>query len=257
MITANGLRVLISAGAQGIGLAMARAFAEAGAHVHVCDSNQRAIDELGASGLPISASQCDVTDRLGVERMFASALEHLGGLDTLINNAGIPGPTGRVDEIAPNEWDRTLAVNITGQYNLARLAVPELIKSERASIICISSAAGRLAFPKRSAYAASKWAVVGFVKTLASELGELGIRVNAILPGMVDGPRIQGVIEAKAKAAGQSSGEILEQGLAGMSVKRMVDPHEVAAAAMFLASDGARAISGEAIGVDNGLRYMV
>lgn len=257
MSLAKGLRVLISAGAQGIGLEMARAFVEAGARVHVCDSNAAAIEAVVASPLPISATHCDVTDRAGVEAMFATAMNVLGGLDTLVNNAGISGPTGRVDEIAPEDWDRTLAVNITGQYNLTRHAVPELIKSDCGSILCISSAAGRVAYPNRSPYAASKWAVVGFMKTIAAELGEYGIRVNAILPGMVDGPRLRAVVEAKATAAGLSSAEVVEQGLAGTAIKKLVSADDVASLAVFLTSASGRAISGQAIGVDSGLQYMV
>jgi NAD(P)-dependent dehydrogenase (short-subunit alcohol dehydrogenase family) len=257
MSLADGLRVLITAGAQGIGLEMARAFVQAGARVHVCDSNKRAIEALATSMPMIGATQCDVTDRAGLDAMVALAVARLGGLDTLVNNAGISGPTGRVDEIAPEEWDRTIAVNITGQYNLTRLAVPHLVKSDCASILCISSAAGRVAFPNRAPYAASKWAVVGFMKTIAAELGEFGIRANAILPGMVDGPRLQAVMAAKAKAANLTPEEVVQRGLAGTAIKKLVDPEDVSALAVFLASRSGHSINGQAIGVDNGLRYMV
>src|SRR6185503_16851485 len=130
------------------------------------------------------------------------ALAALKGLDVLVNNAGIAGPTGKVDEIAPEDWDRCLGVDITGQFNCTRLAVPHLRRSQNASIVNLSSAAGRLGFPMRTAYSSSKWAVVGFTKSLAIELGAEGIRVNAILPGIVERDRIRRVFEAKAKARG-------------------------------------------------------
>lgn len=253
----DGYRVLVTAGAKGIGLEIARAFAEAGAKVHVCDVNRAALAALASEAVPISSTSCDVADRDQVGVMMAEALGALGGLDVLINNAGIAGPTGRVDRILPEEWDRTLAVNITGHFNVARLAVSELAKSRRSSIICISSAAGRLAFPNRSAYAASKWSVVGFMKTIAAELGDLGIRVNAILPGMVDGPRLQSVLAAKAAEAGLTQEQIERNATAGLSIRSLVAPEKIATTALFLASEFGNAINGQAIAVDNDTHYMV
>jgi NAD(P)-dependent dehydrogenase (short-subunit alcohol dehydrogenase family) len=253
----DGYRVLVTAGANGIGLAIARAFASCGAHVHVCDVNRDALAALKSGPERISSTYCDVADRTQVDTMMAAALESLGGLDVLINNAGIAGPTGRVDRIAPADWDRTLDVNITGQFNVTRLAIPELANGQRSSIVCISSAAGRLAFPNRSAYAASKWAVIGFMKTIAAELGDIGIRVNAILPGMVDGARLKAVVAAKAIEAATSTEEILGRATAGMSIKSLVAPQDVAATALFLASGLANAINGQAIAVDHDTHFMV
>src|ERR1700704_3722861 len=183
----KGLRVLVTAGAGGIGLEIARAFLAEGAQVHVCDVDAKALRTLGLSDPKITRSKADVSDRKQVAKLFKEALATLKGLDVLVNNAGIAGPTGKGDEIAPEDWDRTLAIDITGQFNCARLAVPHLRKSKNASIVNLSSAAGRLGFPLRSPYAASKWAVVGFSKSLAIELGPSGIRVNAIQPGIVAG----------------------------------------------------------------------
>ena len=252
----HGYRVLVTAGASGIGLAIARAFAASGAGVHVCDVDPTALARLGSEPVRITSTQCDVADRFAVQSMVAEAIQTLGGLDVLINNAGIAGPTGRVDQIPPEDWDRTIAVNVTGHFNVTRLAIAELAKGQRSSILCISSVAGRLAFPNRSAYAASKWAVVGFMKTLSAELGVLGIRVNAILPGMVDGPRLQSVLEAKALEAGVTKEDILQHGLAGLSIKSLVPPEKVASTAVFLASQAAAAISGQALSVDNDAHYM-
>jgi NAD(P)-dependent dehydrogenase (short-subunit alcohol dehydrogenase family) len=193
-----GLRVLVTAGAAGIGLEIVRAFLREGARVHVCDVEEVALAALAKAHPEVTASVTDVADRAAVARLFDDALQALGGLDCLVNNAGIAGPTGRVEEISPEDWDRTLAVDITGQFNCARLAVPHLKKS----MFNLASAAGKFGFPLRSPYAAAKWGVVGFTKSLAMELGEFGIRVNAILPGIVEGERIRRVFEAKARERG-------------------------------------------------------
>src|SRR5262249_28041301 len=185
-----GLRVLVTAGGGGVGRGIAPAFGGGGADGHVCDTDAKGLAQLKQNDPKITQSRADVADRSDVARLFEEAVGVLGGLDVVVNNAGIAGPTGRVEEIAPAEWDRCLAVNITGQFNCARLAVPHLRKSKNASIVNLSSAAGRLGFPMRTAYSSSKWAVVGFTKSLAIELGPAGIRVNAIQPGIVEGDRI-------------------------------------------------------------------
>ncbi|TCT07796.1 SDR family oxidoreductase [Aquabacter spiritensis] len=249
-----GLRVVVTAGASGIGLEIARAFAKEGARVVVCDVDAPALDALD-SGL--AGHVCDVSDRAAVDRFMHAALADLGGLDVLVNNAGIAGPTGRVDQIAPEDWDRTLAVDITGHFNVTRLAVPALKASANPSIIGLSSAAGRFGFPLRSPYAASKWAVVGFIKSLAMELGEFGIRANAILPGAVDGPRIRSVFEHKARERNQSVEEVQAQVLATTSLKRLIPPQHLATVAVFLASPLGASISGQAISVDGDTQMLV
>jgi NAD(P)-dependent dehydrogenase (short-subunit alcohol dehydrogenase family) len=200
-----GLRVLVTAGAGGIGLEIVRAFVREGARVHVCDVDDAALDALGRESPAVTRSRTDVSDRAAVARLFDDALQALGGLDCLVNNAGIAGPTGRVEEISPDDWDRTLAINITGHFNCTRLAVPLLKESRNGSIVNLSSAAGKFGFPLRSPYSASKWGVIGVTKTWAMELGEFGIRVNAILPGVVEGERIRRVFGAKARRAASRS----------------------------------------------------
>jgi NAD(P)-dependent dehydrogenase (short-subunit alcohol dehydrogenase family) len=245
-----GLRVLVTAGAAGIGLAIVRAFLREGAKVHVCDVDETALAALAEAHPEVTRSVTDVSDRAQVAKLFDAAVRALGGIDCLVNNAGIAGPTGRVEEIAPEEWDRTLAVNITGQFNCARLGVPHLRKSGNPSMINLSSAAGRFGFPLRSPYAASKWAVIGLTKTLAMELGEFGIRVNAIQPGPVAGERINRVFEAKAKERGIARDEMQRIGLAQMSIKELIQPEQLADMAVYLASPLARTISGQAIAID-------
>jgi NAD(P)-dependent dehydrogenase (short-subunit alcohol dehydrogenase family) len=246
----QGLRVLVTAGAGGIGLEIARSFVREGAKVHICDVDDAALASLATSDPEVTWSRTDVANRTDVTRLFEEALHALGGMDVLVNNAGIAGPTARVDEVDPEDWDRTLQVNITGHFNCARLAVPHLRESDNASIINLSSAAGRFGFPLRSPYAASKWAVVGFTKTLAMELGPLGIRVNAILPGVVEGDRIRRVIGSKAQARGISYEEMEGEFLRHVSLRTAVTPQQIADQIVFLCSPRGRTISGQAISID-------
>jgi NAD(P)-dependent dehydrogenase (short-subunit alcohol dehydrogenase family) len=197
-----------------------------------------------------------VADRADVARFFEEALQALGGLDVLVNNAGIAGPTGRVEEINPEDWDRCLEICLTGQFNCARLAVPHLKQSRNASIINLSSAAGRFGFALRTPYAAAKWGVIGFTKSLSRELGEFGIRVNAILPGLVAGDRIRRVLEAKAQQCGMSFAEMERDALANASLKEYVTPQQLADQIVFLCSPRGRTISGQAIAIDSDLQAL-
>ena len=247
-----GLRVLVTGGASGIGLVIARAFVEAGARVHVCDASQAAIDALQGdpANAPISATLADVADEVAVDRVFEDVDRELGGLDVLLNNAGIAGPTGGIDEIDGDDWEDTVDINLNAQFYFARRAVPRLRKSpDGGAIIAMSSVAGRLGYAFRTPYAATKWAVVGLTKSLAIELGPVGIRVNAIQPGIVRGPRIERVISARAEQLGLSYAEMEKQYLAKISLRRMTTPEEVAALCLFLCSPGGSGISGQAISV--------
>jgi NAD(P)-dependent dehydrogenase (short-subunit alcohol dehydrogenase family) len=191
-----------------------------------------------------------------VARLFETAVKALGGLDVLINNAGIAGPTGRVEDIHPEDWDRCLAVCLTGQYNCARLAIPHLRQSSNASIVNLSSAAGKYGFAMRAPYAAAKWGVIGFTKSLAIELGEAGIRVNAILPGLVAGDRQRRVLEAKAQQLGLSYAEMEARVFSFTSIKEYVTAEQLGDQIVFLCSPRGRTISGQAISVDGDTRML-
>ena len=251
------LRVLVTAGAGGIGAAIARAFHEAGARVHICDIDRSALDRLTQEAPGITASMADASVAADVDAVFADLQGTLGGLDVLVNNAGIAGPTGPIDEIDTAGWERTMAVNLNSQYYFARRAVPLLKQSTtNPCLVSMSSVAGRLGYALRTPYAASKWGIVGLTKSLAIELGPQGIRANAILPGTVAGPRMEGVIAARAAALGTSVEEVRQQYLSKISLRRMVSPEEVAALTLFLCSPAARNISGQAISVDGNVEYI-
>ena len=250
MTQTNQQRVLITAGAGGIGRAIAHAFASAGARVHVCDIDTAALQAVHRELPQLGTSVCDVADRASVQRMMEQAIAQLGALDVLVNNAGIAGPSASVADLDPAAWDAVIRVNLTGTFNVTQLAIPHLKQSAAGSILMMSSLAGRFGYPNRSPYATTKWGLIGLTKTLSRELGEFGIRVNAILPGAVDGPRLQQVFAGRAAVSGRSVEQEQASALANQSLKRFVDPADIAAMAVFLASPAGRSISGQMIPID-------
>jgi NAD(P)-dependent dehydrogenase (short-subunit alcohol dehydrogenase family) len=244
-------RVMITAGASGIGLAAARAFGNAGAAVFVCDIDEAALARLACELPDVKTAVCDVSRRGDVEHMVAAAATALGGLDVLLNNAGISGPTAPVEEMDPDAWDAVMRVNLIGTFNVTRCAIPHLKSSKSGVILNMSSIAGRFGYANRSPYCVSKWGLIGFTKTLSIELGQYGIRVNAILPGPVQGERLEQVFQGRAKLSGRSQEEETELAMSIQSLKRFVDPREVAALCVFLASDAGKSISGQALPIDN------
>src|SRR5690348_8372743 len=244
-------RVLITAGAAGIGREFARAFAGKGAKVFVCDIDEKALSAIGKEIPGITARRCDMVNRAEIERMVPEAVEVLGGLDVLINNAGIAGLTLPIVDYPPDDWDKVIAVNLTAMFDVSRLAIPHLKKSKAGCIINMSSIAGRYGFANRSPYAATKWGVIGFTKTLAIELGEWGIRANAIAPGAVAGDRIERVFAGRSQISGRSMDEVRAEAMAAQSIKAMIDPKDIAQLAVFLASPAAKSISGQVIPIDN------
>lgn len=254
---APGLRVLVTGGAAGIGAAIARAFCEAGARVHVCDIDRAALDRLVTQSPGISSSMADVANEKDVDLVFDDVAGTLGGLDVLVNNAGVAGPTGAIESLDASHWERTVAVNLHSQFLFARRAVP-LLKQSRAHpcIVAISSVAGRLGYAFRTPYAATKWAIVGLVKSLAIELGPHGVRANAILPGIVEGERMSGVISARAAAVGVGVAAMQEEYLRKVSLRRMVTANDVAAMALYLCSPAAHNVTGQAVSVDGNVETL-
>ena len=242
-------RVLITAAAAGIGRAMAAAFAQAGARVHICDIDESALSRFRDAHPGITTSVTDVADDAAVGRLFDDAQRALGGLDVLINNAGIAGPTAAIEDIAPEDWHRCLAVGLNSVFYCTRRAVPLLKQAGGGSIINLSSAAGRLGFPLRTPYSAAKFAIVGLTESLAMELGPHRIRVNCIQPGFVTGERIDRVIAAKAKARGVGIAEQTAEFVSNVSLRTMVSADDIANMALFLASPAGQHISGQAVAV--------
>ena len=243
-------RVLVTAGASGIGRAIADLFLDQGAQVHICDVSDTFLADFRSTHPKAGCTKADVSSDSEVKHLFNEIEKSLGGLDILVNNAGIAGPTGGVDEISSEDWRRTLDICLTGQYLCAHHAVPLLKQAGGGAIINLSSAAGRFGYAFRSPYAAAKWGVIGFTQSLAKELGPENIRVNAILPGIVEGPRITGVIQARADQYGVSYAEMEKTYLDRVSMRRMVTAQDVATAALYLASPAGRNISGQSLGVD-------
>jgi len=243
-------RVVVTAAAAGIGLAIAKAFAAAGDRVHICDINAKALEQVTHDNPAITATVCDVSDRSSVEAFVKAAADTLGGIDVLVNNAGVSGPTVSVEKMDPDQWEAVLAVNLTGTFNVTRLAIPFLKKSDAGVILIMSSVGGRFGYPDRSPYATTKRGLIAFAETLALELGDDGIRVNAIAPGAVAGDRIQRVLQGRADASGRSLDDVTADALSNQAIKHFVDPDDIAALCVFLTSDAAKSISGQTIPID-------
>jgi NAD(P)-dependent dehydrogenase (short-subunit alcohol dehydrogenase family) len=243
-------RVLITAAATGIGRATAEAFLAAGAKLHICDVDSDGLAEVKAAHPAIGTTVTDVAAEDQVDKLFKEAMDKLGGLDVLVNNAGIAGPTANLEDCSPEDWRRTLAVNLDGAYLCTRRALPIMKRAQSGSIVNLSSSAGIFGFARRTPYASAKWAIVGLTKSLALELGPFGIRVNCICPGPVEGARIERVIAAEAKASGRSPNEVRSTMVQYNALKTFISPHDIANMILFLCSPAGARISGQALPVD-------
>ncbi len=240
-------RVLITAGASGIGHAMASAFAAAGARVWVTD-----VDEAALAAIPRDwrGSRADVADEAEMEALFADIETGWGGLDTLCANAGVAGPTANVEDVALADWRACLAVNLDGAFLATKHAARMMKANGQGAMLITSSTAGLHGYPHRAPYAAAKWAVLGLMKTLAMELGGHGIRVNAICPGSVEGPRMEHVLSHEARIKGLTRDEVYAGYASGTAMKSWITGDDIAQMAVFLASPAARLVSGQIVSVD-------
>ena len=245
----TGQVVLITAGAEGIGRTIAEVFLSRGDAVHVCDVNENNIAQFLRDFPGASATQADVSQVDDVRRVFEDINDNYRQLDVLVNNAGIAGPTAAVEDVNPEDWNRTLAVNLGGPFLFAKYAVP-LLKVNGGCIVNVASNAALTGCPYRAPYAASKWAVVGLTKTLAMELGRFNVRVNAVCPCSVEGERIESVLEKDASRLGLSIDEVRDVYQRQSSLRRFVTAQDVADMVAFFASAAARNVSGQVVGVD-------
>ncbi len=243
-------RILITAGAAGIGRETVARFHAAGARVHVGDVDGSALEALRAAYPDVGTTVTDVSDEAAVARLFDDALKALGGLDGLVACAGVGGPTAAVEDVVLEDWRRCVAVNLDGAFLCARRAVPVMKAAGRGSIVLISSTAGLYGYPLRTPYAAAKWGVIGLAKSLAMEVGPFGVRVNAVCPGSVEGPRMDAVIATESRAKGVPVDAIRARYERGVSMRTFVSAADIAEMIVFLCSPGAARVSGQAISVD-------
>ena len=246
----DGFVALISAGASGIGRTIAESLLSAGARVHVCDISEQAIEQFTGDNPQASATICDAANYDQVQAVYDDLRSRYGRLDLLVNNVGVAGPTAKVEDIAPEDWQKTINIDLNAQFYFTKLAVPMLKQNNGGSIINISSNAAFFGFPLRSPYTASKWALIGLTKTWAMELGTSNIRVNAICPGSVNGDRIDAVINKDAQCRGVTPKEIRDIYQLQSSMRLFVDAKDVANMVVYLASPLGATISGQAINID-------
>ena len=252
----NGKRVVVTAGASGIGFAIAELLHKQGVRVAICDIDRAALDKASLDLAGCIAEQADVSDTSEVEAFFYKVQNEFGGLDALVNNAGIAGPTGNLEDLSPDDWRRCIDVCLTGQFLCARQAIPMIKASGGGAIVNMASAAAKHGYAYRTPYSAAKFGVVGLTQSLAKELGPDNIRVNAVLPGIIEGPRMEGVIRDRAEATGVNIDAMRNTYLKSISLRRMTSPKDVATTVAFLVSDLGFNLSGQSLGVDGNVETL-
>ena len=245
--------VIVTAGASGIGHAIATAFHQNGDAVHVVDIDERAVARFSPDYPEIETTVADVASQSDVCRAVDTHIEKFHGVDVMVNCAGIAGPTEYAENISLQQWQRCFAVNIDAVFLFCRKVIPFMKAARSGNIINISSTAGWHGYPLRTPYAASKWAVIGLTKSLAMELGRLGIRANVICPGSIHGDRMDRVIAAEADRKGVSEQVVRDQYTGGNSMRTFIDARDIADMALFLCSDKAGKVTGQIMSVDGHL----
>jgi NAD(P)-dependent dehydrogenase (short-subunit alcohol dehydrogenase family) len=244
------LRVVVTGAAAGLGSVIARHFLDHECKVKICDVDQQALNKFKSCNPDAIVSRTDVSNENEVKAFFNSIPDDLGGLDVLINNAGIAGPTAPIENITAKDWKQTLAVDLDGAFYCLKYAIPLLKQAKAGSIVNIASTAGLMGFANRTPYTACKWALIGLTKTLAMELGPHNIRCNAVCPGSIAGDRIERVINKDAEHRGVDVQSLREIYLRQSSMRKFISADEVAKMVFFLCSDAATSVSGQSISVD-------
>lgn len=250
-----GQGVLVTGGADGIGKAIALRFLAAGMRVHICDVRPEAVDAVQAGRSGLSATVADVGNADDVARLFREARQSIGDVAVLVNNVGIGGPIAMIEDIPLEEWDRTFAINVGGMLRCMQAVIPGMKARRSGAIVNISTASTRTRLPVRTAYIASKYAVEGLTLNAARELGPFGIRCNAILPGLMNNPRMDSIIAKRAAAEGRSAEAIEQDFLKCVSLRSRTEPEDVAEAAFYLTSPAAARVTGELLSVSGNLEW--
>lgn len=251
-----GKKVVITAGASGIGLSIARLLYSQGVQIAICDVDANALRTVCVELEGCVAVEADVSDETAVDTFFDKVQDTFGGLDALVNNAGIAGPTGNLEDLSPDDWRRCIDICLTGQFLSARRAIPMIKAGGGGALVNMSSSAGKHGYAYRTPYSAAKFGVIGLTQSLAKELGPDNIRVNAVLPGIVEGPRMEKVIRDRADTAGTSYAKMKNDYLKNISMRRMVSPDDVAATVAFLISDAGANLSGQSLAVDGNVETL-
>jgi NAD(P)-dependent dehydrogenase (short-subunit alcohol dehydrogenase family) len=256
-LSLKGKRAIVTAAGGGIGRKTAELFSKAGAKVFICDIDQDGVEQARADIANLDGMVLDVRDPASFDRLFERADKFLGGLDIMVNNAGVAGPTAKVEDITLEDWTHCVDINLTSAFLGTKYAVPRIKAAGGGSIVNMSSAAGKFGFAMRTPYSAAKWAIVGFTRSVAIEVGPFNIRCNCIQPGPVEGARITRVAEAKAKELGISMNEMRDQMAQITSLRTFIPPEHISSMILYLCSEHGSTISGQALSVDGGMEHTV
>ena len=254
-MTPRPQNVVVTAAGQSVGRAMAEKFLARGDNVHICDINADLLSQVLAANPKLGGTVCDVSDEAQVAGLFNAARSRMGPIDVLVNTVGIAGPRGPIETLSLADWRATIAANLDSMFLTIRQVVPDMRRNKRGAIVNFSTGSTKTVMPFRSPYVASKAGVEGLTKALARELGPDNIRINAILPGMIDNERMRGIIARIAQQEGRSAEEVEREALNFVSMRSKIQPEEIADMVLFLCSESGRHVSGQMIGVDGNIEW--